>query len=210
MKLRSSALCVALVAAFVAVNLCAQDKPAKGKSKESKPAAAEPDQEAMMNKWAEIATPGPQHKELEGFVGEWEVASKWWMAPGAPPMESKVTSKVQSILGGRYVQEEHTGEMMGKPFNGIGITGYDNFKKKYVSFWIDDAGTGMFTSEGTADAAGRVFTFVGKMDDPMTGEKDKTVKFILTIVGANKRLFEMHEPAKGKDSKIGEMTYTRK
>jgi hypothetical protein len=210
MKLRSSALCAALVAAFVVVNLCAQDKPVKGKSKEGKPAAAEPDHEAMMKKWAEIATPGPQHKGLEGFVGEWEVASKWWMAPGAPPMESKGTSKVHSILGGRYVQEEHTGEMMGKPFNGIGITGYDNFKKKYVSFWIDDAGTGMYTSEGTADAAGKVFTFVGKMDDPMTGEKDKTVKFILTIVGADKRLFEMHEPAKGKDSKIGEMAYTRK
>lgn len=89
MKLRSSALCVALVAAFVAVNLCAQDKPAKGKSKESKPAAAEPDQEAMMKKWAEIATPGPQHKELEDFVGEWEVASKWWMCRVRRPWSPK-------------------------------------------------------------------------------------------------------------------------
>jgi len=208
MKLRSSALCVALVAAFVVVNLCAQDKPAKSKTKENK--AAAPSEEEMMKKWMEVATPGPQHKGLEGFVGEWEVAGKWWMAPGAPPMESKGTSKVRSILGGRYMQEESSGEMMGRPFNGIGITGYDNFKKKYVSFWIDDMGTGMSTSEGTADAAGKVFTFVGKMDDAMTGEKDKTVKFILTIVGANKRLFEMHEPAKGKDSKIGEMAYTRK
>jgi hypothetical protein len=210
MKLRISALCVALVAAFVIVNVCAQDKPARSKTKESKPAAAEPDHEAMMKKWMEIATPGPQHKGLEAFAGEWEVESKWWMAPDAPPMESKGTSKVHSILGGRYVQEEHTGEMMGKPFNGIGITGYDNFKKKYVSFWIDDAGTGMFTSEGTADPAGKMFTFHGKMDDPMTGEKDKPMKMILRTVNANKRVFEMHDLSKGEKSLCGEMTYTRK
>jgi len=201
--------CTILIAASALLinSAVAQDKPA---SQNKKADASEPDQEAMMKKWMEIATPGPQHKGLESFVGEWEVASKWWMAPGAPPTASKGASKVHSILGGRYVQEEHTGEMMGMPFNGIGITGYDNFKKKYVSFWIDNTGTGMYTSEGTADAAGKVFTFEGKMDDPMTGEKDKTIKFILTIVGANQRRFEMHEPAKGKDSKIGEMIYTRK
>jgi len=90
------------------------------------------------------------------------------------------------------------------------VAGYDNFKKKYVSFWIDDAGTGMFSSEGTADAAGKMFTFHGKMDDPMTGEKDKPIKMILRTVNANKRVFEMHDLSKGEKSLFGEMTYTRK
>jgi hypothetical protein len=200
-----------LIAASVLLvnSAVAQDQPAK-KGKKAKPQAAAPDSDAMMKKWMEVATPGPQHKALEAFGGEWEVVSKWWMAPGAPPNESKGTSKVVSIMGGRFMQETHSGEFMGKPLNGMGITGYDNFKKKYVSFWIDDGGTGMYTSEGTVDAAGRVFTFEGRMDDPMTGEKDKPIKFIINIVDRNKRVFEMHEPGRGENSKIAEMTYTRK
>ena len=68
----------------------------------------------------------------------------------------------------------------------------------------------MFTSEGTADAAGKMFTFHGKMDDPMTGQKDKPMKMILRAVNANKRVFEMHDLSKGEKSLCGEMTYTRK
>ncbi len=59
------------------------------------------------------------------------------------------------------MQEDFSGEFMGKPFHGIGITGYDNLKKKYVGSWIDDMGTGLFISEGDADAEGFVVHFVG-------------------------------------------------
>ncbi len=100
--------------------------------------------------------------------------------------------------------------MMGKPFQGVGITGYDNFKKKYVSFWIDNMGTGMLTSEGGADAEAKMITFQGKMDDPMSGQKDKPMKFIIRILGPNKHTFEMHDLSLGDKSKMGEMTYTRK
>lgn len=210
MKTTALLYAILIAASVVLVNSAvAQDKPAK-KDKKAKPEAAAPDADAMMKKWMEVATPGPQHKALESSVGEWEVASKWWMAPDAPPTESKGVSKVRSILGGRFMQEDYSGDFMGKPFNGMGLTGYDNFKKKYVSFWIDDAGTGMFTSEGAADPAGKVFTFQGKMDDAMTGEKDKPMKMILRILNANKRVFEMHDLSKGEKSLCGEMTYTRK
>jgi len=208
MKLHALVSCVALIAALAVINTLAQDKPAS--AKESKSTAAASNQEEMMKKWMEIASPGPEHKAMEGWAGEWDVASKWRMAPDAPPTESKGTSKVHPILGGRFMQEDHSGEMMGMPFTGIGITGYDNMKKKYVSFWIDSGGTGMFTSEGTADSSGKVLTFEGKMDDPMTGEKDKPMKFIVRIVDANKHTFEMHDLSKGEKSLCGEMTYTRK
>ena len=107
------------------------DDKAAAKEKDAKPAA--PDQEEMMKKWMAVATPGPEHKALEALVGDWEVASKWWMAPDAPPDESKGTSKVRSILGGRFVQEDYDGQFMGRPMHGLGLTGYDNFKKRYAS-----------------------------------------------------------------------------
>ena len=62
----------------------------------------------------------------------------------------------------------------------------------------------------TFDADGKVFTFTGKLDDPMTGEKDKTVKYIVRLISPEKRVFEMHDPSLGQKSKTGEITYTKK
>ena len=48
--------------------------------------------------------------------------------------------------------------MMGQPFTGIGVTGYDNHAKKYLSTWIDSMGTGIFSMEGTASMDGETIT----------------------------------------------------
>ena len=114
------------------------------------------------------------------------------------------------ILGGRFLQEDFTGEFMDKPFHGIGLTGYDNMKKKYVGSWVDDMSTGMFVTEGEADAAGKVFTFRGNMDDPMTGQKNKPYQFVVRIIDPDKHVFEIHDLTRGEKSKTMEMTYTRK
>jgi len=207
MKIHSVTLSAMLVAA---VGLSASRAAAAESEKPASRPADAPSMEEVMKKWEAVATPGPAHKTLEAFVGDWNVSSKWWMVPDAPPAESKGTSKVSAILGGRFVQEDYAGTFMGKPMKGMGLTGYDNFKKKYVSLWVDDAGTAMFTSEGTADPDGKVFTFLGKMDDPLSGEKDKAVKYVIRLVGPDKRVFEMHELARGAKSLVAEMTYTRK
>jgi hypothetical protein len=210
MKLSAVTLSAALAAgvALFCVNTIAADQPSDSadKNASSKPAAPDMDEK----KWMEAATPGPAHKALEAFVGDWDVASKWWWTPDAPPAESKGVSKVRAILGGRFVQEDHDGQFMGKPYKGLGVTGYDNFKKKYVTFWIDDSGTGMFTTEGAASGDGKEFTLMGKMDDPASGEKDKPVKCIIRLVSSDKRIMEMHDLSRGDRSKEAEMTYTRK
>jgi len=56
--------------------------------------------------------------------------------------------------------------MMGMPFEGIGINGYDNLKKKFVSTWIDNMGTMIVMSTGTFDPATKTFTYMGEMDNP--------------------------------------------
>jgi uncharacterized protein DUF1579 len=174
-------------------------------------AGAAPDNEETMKKWQEYAMPGAGHKILESLVGEWNVESRFWIGgPGGEPSTSKGSAKVRWLLGNRYVQEEFSGEMMSMPFQGIGTTGYDNFKKKYLSTWIDSMGTGILVSEGTADASGKVLTFLGKMDEPATGQKDKPTKYIIRILGPDKREFEMHDLSLGEKSKVFEMTYTRK
>ena len=60
-------------------------------------------------------------------------------------------------LGGRFLEERVQSSFMGQPFSGIGYTGYDNVKKKYVSTWMDNMGTMIMVMEGTPDPAGKVY-----------------------------------------------------
>jgi hypothetical protein len=177
-------------------------------------AAAQNSDQAMqeiMKRMEAAATPGSEHKLLAEMAGEWDVeTTMWWGAPDAPPSKSKGKASQKMILGGRYLQGDFEGEAMGRPMKGLGLTGYDNFNKKYVSVWIDDLGTAVTTSEGSADASGKVLTFNGKMDDPGTGEKQKPFKIIIRIQSADKHAFEMHDLALGEKSKIMEMIYTRR
>jgi len=211
MKTRTILPCALLIAAGAlwVTGVVGQDKPGD-KAKDAKPAAGTPDQDEGMKRWMEASTPAAAHKVLDALVGDWNVATKWWMDPSAPPMETKGTTSKKWILDGRFVQEDFTGEMFGMPMTGHGMTGYDNVKKQYNSFWIDSSSTAMYTSLGVASADGKTLTFHGKMDDFMTGEKDKTIKFVIKIEGKSKHVFEMYELPGGKEKKIAEMTYTKK
>jgi len=166
-------------------------------------------QNQEMQAWLEASKPGPQHKHLEQFAGTWDVSMTYWPAPGAPPMSSKGTAEHKMIMGGRYLHQAVKAEMMGMPFEGLGTWGYDNLKKEHVASWLDSMSTGIMLSKGTADSAGKVFTFTGEYLDPQ-GQTRK-VKEILRIQDANKLVAEMYDIGPdGKEFKNMEMTYTRK
>jgi len=186
-----------------------QENKAKGKDA-AKPAAA--DMQEMMKKWMECATPGEAHKHLDHFVGKWETLIRLWTeGPGKPAAESKGASEIRWIMDGRFLLEETSGQVMGMPWRGMSLTGYDNFKKKYIVSHIDNLGTAMYTSEGKFDQANKVLTSFGNMDEPMTGEHDKTVKYVLRILSKDKYIFEMFDEVGGPNEyKAGEIIYTRK
>jgi hypothetical protein len=48
------------------------------------------------------------------------------------------------------------------------------------------------------------------MDEPATGEKDKPVKYFHRVLTPDKHVFEIHDVALGANSKVMEMSYTRK
>lgn len=186
----------------------AEDKP-KAAAKPAAPAGA-PNQDEMTKAWMAFATPGPPHKALEGFVGSWDVKSKVWMIPGAPPTESAGTSENKMILGGRYLEQRYEGTMMGGPFSGIGVTGFDNYKKKVASTWIDSMGTGVMVTQGTFDKAGKVITSWGTMDD-VVEKRSMKVKTAVTLVDADHHSYESwHTGPDGKMIKDLEISYTRK
>jgi uncharacterized protein DUF1579 len=200
------AVCAALLWAGAAV---AQD--AKPAEKKGAPPAMSAEEKAQMDAWMKFAAPAEAHKGLEGMVGTWDAEVTSWMSPGQPPMKSKGTSDNRLVLGGRWVESRFHGDMMGMPFEGLGYTGYDNYKKKYMGTWMDNMSTAVMISEGTMDAGNKVMTSTSTMDDVMTGKK-ATVRMVTTIVDPNTHLFEMYgpDPASGKEVKQMEIKYTRK
>jgi len=171
-----------------------------------------PSQEEMMKRWQEATTPGEAHKKLEAMVGTWDAEVKIWMnGPSGEPTVSKGTSENKFVLGGRYIEQDFTSEMMNQPFSGVGYTGYDNFNKKYVGFWIDNMSTAMSTMDGNADKSGKTFTMWGKMDEPMTGEKGKKVKYVTTVIDNDKHVFQVYDVTTYGDKKpTMQITYTRR
>jgi hypothetical protein len=182
-------------------------------SQEKKKSAKKmPSEEEMMKRWQGTMTPGVQHKMLEECAGTWVAEIKMWMkGPSGEPMVLKGTSENKMVLGGRYLQQDVTSEMMGQPFVGTGFTGYDNFNKKYVGFWIDNMGTGMSTMDGVLDKGGKSVTMWGKMDDPMTGEKGKKVKYVTRFIDKDTQVFETYDVSAYGDKKPTMLiTYKRK
>jgi hypothetical protein len=177
-----------------------------------KVSAKMPSEEEMMKRWQEFMTPGPEHKMLEESIGTWDADVKIWMkGPEGEPVVSKGTSEQKMILGGRYLQQDFTGEMMGQPFTGTGITGFDKFNKKYVGVWVDNMGTAISTMNGSADKGGQSVTMWGMMDEPATGAKNKKVKYVTRFIDKDTQVFETYDVSSYGDKKpTMEITYKRR
>ena len=181
---------------------------AEEKAGEAPAAAGEPTA-AEMEAWMKYMTPGPEHQQMASMTGEWNAAVKMWMAPGAPVNESTGTAKFRMILGGRFQVQEFAGNMMGMPFEGMGIGGFDNARREHFGTWTDSMGTGIMLARGKADEKG-VVTCTGEMTDHEG--KAYAIREVITHKDADTMVFEMY--MKGGEHKeefrMMEITYTRK
>jgi hypothetical protein len=148
------------------------------------------DQQAMMEAYMKMMAPNENHEYFKSFVGEWDVTTTSWMMPGAEPTVTQNSSKAELIMGGRFLKMAFEGTMMGMPFEGIQIIGYDNLQKKYISFWIDNSSTNFFLLSGMLDDSGKVMTEKGEWPDPMTGGTSK-VKTTTKWIGPDEFVYEM-------------------
>lgn len=168
------------------------------------------EEKAAMEAMQKAMTPGPQHKLLNGMVGTWDAKVSMWMSPDAKPTVTKGTTTNRWILGGRYLEQKFSGNMMNMPFSGIGFTGYDNVKKQYWGTWMDSMSTGTLMTTGSTDDNGKNWKFTGTMADPMTG-KDTQLEQHVTVKSKNEHVWEMWgQSPDGKMFKMMEIVYTRK
>lgn len=149
--------------------------------------------------------PTPEHAQVAQWVGTWDATVNTYDT--GKPQTSKGSMTCRSI-GGLWVVGDFKGEMMGAPFEGHQIMGYDTVKKKFVNVWVDTMGTALTLGEGTYDPATKTFT--GVDETLMDG---KPVKMTETTVwkDANTAIFTMNVPGPdGKPMKMMDIEYKRR
>lgn len=167
-----------------------------------------PQQLAEMEKlWADFAMVGPEHQAMAGHVGQWKTVTKDYMLDPAKPTVTEGKAEFKLVLGGRFLVQEYHGTSQGKPFEGMGMTGYDRAKKKYVGTWVDNFGTGVMTTEGDYDPATKTMTEHSDMSSPMGTMK---VKLVTQYKSDKSMVMTMYMVMPdGKEAKSMEVTYTK-
>ncbi len=154
------------------------------------------DSAAMMRAWTAYMTPGEVHKALASDVGKWNCTMTFWEGPGAEAEKAESKAEIKMAFGGKYQEAYYTGDMMGMPFEGKSVMGYNNASGKVFSTWYDNMGTGMMIAEGDYDSAAKKFKVSGEMTDPMT-KKSKKFREEYTIVDQGTRRMSMFDQAPG-------------
>jgi hypothetical protein len=169
--------------------------------------AAKPDpaMEAAMAEMEKLAAPGPAHEKLKAFEGKWKAVQKAWLGPGEPTVNQGI-SENRMILGGRYLEQRYKGTFGGKPYEGYGLTGYDNKKSMYTTMWIDTWATAAMTGEGTMD--GNQDLVVKSTADGPDG-KPAEYRMVTHRADANRHVFSMFMTSNGQEQLMMEITYTK-
>jgi hypothetical protein len=206
MKMNKHAV-VSLMVIFFAISIMNVEVLCDKKKQESSD-----EQEKMIKLWKEYATPGENHKFLQYFVGQWESKQKIWLEPGTEPIIRHQEISVESLFGGRFTKAhiKIKEKIFGMSIEGIVITGYNNYKKQFVSVSYGNSDTEFHFMFGTLDKTGKVRTDTGYEDDFMTGERIK-VKGTTTLIDNDKYKYEYYQTdSKGNEYKSLEIIYTRK
>ena len=150
------------------------------------------------------------HGRLKPFVGTFKAEVTMWTGSGNPiVMTGTMVNELD--LGDRYLRQTYAGDPSEGPvprFEGRGFWGYNTITNQYETFWIDTASTMMQTDVGHVDATGHVWTMLGQMPNPATGET-MTRRTVITLVGTNVYRMETYVDTGAGESKAMEIAYRR-
>jgi Protein of unknown function (DUF1579) len=146
--------------------------------------------------------PGPEQEKLKVWVGDWDATVS------AMGTETKGSATYKMGFGGLWLTGNFTGEFAGQKFEGRATAGYDSFKKKYVSSWIDSMSPSILIMEGSFSPDGKSFTEVG--EGPGMDGKMQKMKTVYQFKDKDTILMTMTSLSDGKDQESIKITYKRK
>jgi uncharacterized protein DUF1579 len=169
------------------------------------PPSSSPQTQSQMQQALAAAQPGPQHAQLMKLAGDYTTKETFY-APGSEPQESTGTAKLRAILGGRFVEEENSGQSFGQAYSGLRLYGYNNGSKQYEAIWIYDGSTAILVLDGTSEDNGKTVRYSGAFLGP-TGEK-QTLRVNITQNDADHFTVKLLGESAGGMSTL-ETVYTR-
>jgi DNA-binding transcriptional ArsR family regulator len=143
----------------------------------------------------QLALPGNEHKRLEALVGDWRLDAEFRISPAAKWEKTAGRASYKKILGGRFVTEEASINLMGNQFEWMGIYGYDLRALRYTAVWVDNGDTGIERADGTMDDAGKTLVLNGEQAGSGTGTQP--YKWVMTFEGPGRFTIEMRMIGQG-------------
>jgi hypothetical protein len=163
----------------------------------------------MMAKATQFTQPGKNHAQLERFLGKWSTELRFTMMGKQSPPE-RGTAEVSWVMPGRWLKLETSGSMMGIKAQTFQLLGYDNFKQSFVMTAINSVDTAMTHAEGDMDPGGKAMLLYGTLDEYLTGEHDKMVKYVWRFPSDDQMVLEIHDlPIGEQNTKVMEFHFTR-
>ncbi len=163
--------------------------------------------------------PGEAHRALEPLVGTWRTTARVTLGrPGSPPTVTAGRSVIRWMMDGRFLVEEHegqrmlpheSGELRPGAYRSAAWIGYENLRQTYTMTQVDNTRTGVLVLSGSLLPSGRVFSFYGAVDDPLSGVRGRAVRYVLRVLGRDRVLVTVYDLHACESCKILEITYER-
>lgn len=154
---------------------------------------------------------GPQHEKLKRFLGTWDTELRFTMAGMKDMPPEKGSTTWRWLTDGRWLMSDGTGTMMGQPIEQHTLLGYDPLKQKFVAAMVNGHEPFLLASEGYLTRDDDALILYGTMDEYLTGEHDKPVKYVWRFRSPDHITMEVHDLAIGEtDTQVVQIEYRRR
>lgn len=163
-------------------------------------------QQEAMKALAEAAKPGPIHAQLMKRAGSYTTVETL-TTTGQPQQQSKGEATLKAILGGRFLEEENSGDSFGQPYEGLRLYGYNNGSNQYEAIWIYNGSTAFLVLDGTSDDNGKTVRYSGAFLGP--GGQRQNLRVTITQQDDDHFTVKLMGEAPGGAMSTLETVYTR-
>jgi hypothetical protein len=172
-KMHHALLITCLMACFMAVSACGAGT---GQVAASSVAASSPSQATAtpngtgLTASLRLAQPGLLLKRLQPLVGTWRTRMTVTQTPESAPVTSTdITTNLQWVNNGTFLQEEMTGQLGGTAYYRLGFMTYNNLDQRYEFITMDHVDTGFMIYYSVANDPGNSLTMYGRFTEGGSG-----------------------------------------
>lgn len=130
---------------------------------------------------------------LASEIGTWDAKVRSWPGPNVTPNVTKAVERNRMLGKSAWLISDLEGSVLGRPYEGHRVVGYDAKKKRFVGTWINTLSPGIVTLEGSWDAKQRTRTMWLDMRHPMTRTPCRA-KLTTKYVSKTRRVVTLEAP----------------